>query len=376
MKYSLFQPSSKKDWLDKVEKDLKGKPLSGLDWEYLQGKSVSPFGHQNDRKVNYGSLNSGKLQNDWKISQSISVKDAEKANKMALQVLEQGAEALTFVLPESKAQTNWDALLKDIHLDWISLEISAQNGNIELINEFLAFAQKQSAPLEQLDISFDLPATSIPKNAEEIENFKDHCSALPKAKMFSINASQLGNNSNKIEGLANSLRAANTFIERLFDGGVNPEEHLHRIKFITTLSNNYYLNIAEIRALRILWSQLQEAWQVEAAVPAFIKAGLESSSLTEDADSNLIYATSQALSAIIAGVDQLNTSLHAEANNDSQLLDLRISQNIQHILKMESYMDRVIDPAAGSYYLEGLTEQIAEQAWNSFQQHPTLNINS
>ena len=125
----------------------------------------------------------------------------------------------------------------------------------------------------------------------------------------------------------------------------------------------------------MLWQQLQIAWQIEARIPAFIEAKVSPSSLSSEPDSNLINATSQAMAAVAAGVDRLTTSLGNYQEN-VPLLDWRISQNIQHILKMESYMDRVVDPAAGSYYLEGFTEQIARQAWKSFQQAPTLKIDS
>ena len=81
----------------------------------------------------------------------------------------------------------------------------------------------------------------------------------------------------------------------------------------------------------------------------------------------MIRTTTQAMAAVIGGVRRLSL-LPADAfGGDSTPFTRRMARNVQHLLRMESYLDRVVDPAAGSYYLETLTEQLAERAWRQFQ---------
>lgn len=135
------------------------------------------------------------------------------------------------------------------------------------------------------------------------------------------------------------------------------------------LGDHYFLNIAKIRALKLLWHQVLSAWNLKLALSPFIEAHLTQASQSQDADYNKIKATAQAMSAIIGGANRL--FIHpsdAFMNENGTLFSQRIALNVQHLMQQESYLDRVIDPAAGSYFIENLTETLAQKAWASFQQ--------
>ncbi|MBK9488574.1 MAG: hypothetical protein IPO07_07135 [Haliscomenobacter sp.] len=129
------------------------------------------------------------------------------------------------------------------------------------------------------------------------------------------------------------------------------------------------MEIAKLRALRLLWQNVLKAYGVQTSALE-IAAHFAPASQDEHPNTNLIRAATQAMSAVIGGANQLyvlpsNASLHESPTPFTR----RIARNVQHLLRLESHLDKVIDPAAGSYYIEKLTEELAHKAWAIFQQN-------
>ena len=120
--------------------------------------------------------------------------------------------------------------------------------------------------------------------------------------------------------------------------------------------------LGKIRALKLLWGNVLQAYNATPSVPS-IQARVSAGNFEGDAHTHKIKVTTQALSAVLAGVECLTI----DPTEDSDF-GRRISRNVQHIFQLETYLDRVADPAAGSYYIEQLTTQIAEAAWQRFQE--------
>ena len=139
------------------------------------------------------------------------------------------------------------------------------------------------------------------------------------------------------------------------------------IQFSIAIGKSYFVEIAKIRALKILWANVLKAYGWEATSPS-IEAHLSPSCQSDNPYQNMIAATTQAMSAVLGGVDRLTILPANAATEKADDFTRRIARNVQHLLKMEAYFDRVIDPAAGSYYIEQLTEQLAKQAWKVIQQ--------
>ena len=138
----------------------------------------------------------------------------------------------------------------------------------------------------------------------------------------------------------------------------------NKIWFTVNLTNSFYQNICKIRALKILWSKICKGFDIDNST-AFIQASMQSPLEDQDADYAKIQAASQAMAAAIGGANVIY--LPPTATSESLEFHRRIARNVHHLMQLESFMDRVEDPSAGSYYLEQLTDTIAASAWKKFQ---------
>jgi len=118
--FEQFQPVSKADWLAKVEKDLKGKPIDGLNWSINEDITLTPFAHADDLEETSQPLTNQRTTNNWEIGVKVQVGNMQLANKEALNALTNGANAIAFELRKSPTKAELNTLLKDIELEWIS----------------------------------------------------------------------------------------------------------------------------------------------------------------------------------------------------------------------------------------------------------------
>ena len=144
-------------------------------------------------------------------------------------------------------------------------------------------------------------------------------------------------------------------------------DYHNTIQFALTVGDSYFINIAKLRAFKLLWQQVLQAWDSSLTDLPTIEIHLGLKSQTAEANYNKIKATTQAMSAVVGGVQRLYIypSDISPQDNGSDFAR-RIAWTIQHLMQLESYMDRVKDPAAGSYYIESLTNRLAEDAWEEF----------
>ena len=191
---------------------------------------------------------------------------------------------------------------------------------------------------------------------------------LDDCPLFCINGKAYydGDNNSSTE-LANMLRYANQQFLEWTKHDLPFDNLVQNIQFSLQLGDSYYLNIAKIRALKLLWQLFLKGWKIKKQIPCQVEVHLTSTVHTKDLNYNQIKATVQAMSAVIGGANRVfvypsDTYKNQKGTQNRQ----RLALNIQHLMQLESYMDRVIDPAAGSYFLENLTDEIAEAAWEEF----------
>jgi methylmalonyl-CoA mutase len=169
--------------------------------------------------------------------------------------------------------------------------------------------------------------------------------------------------------LSGLLQQGDRLLEEYTAAGLSPQAVNAQLRFCLSIGNSYFPEIARLRALRLLWANVLQGWGLPGpvAIPP-VEVHVAPGALVEDTYLNMIRLTTQAMSAVIGGCDLLflpPADLHAAEKRPS--LTRRIARNVQHLLKMESHFDAVADPAGGSYYIEKLTEEIAERAWKDFQ---------
>ncbi len=155
----------------------------------------------------------------------------------------------------------------------------------------------------------------------------------------------------------------------LTDAGVKADIVAKRIKFNMGVSSNYFMEIAKFRAARMLWAQIVEQYKPDSKQSAKMLVHAITSRFNQtiyDAHVNLLRSQTESMSAALAGVDSITTTPFDAPYKKPDAFSERIARNQQHLLKEESHLDKVIDPAGGSYYVETLTLSIAEQAWKLF----------
>lgn len=340
-----FTTKSKNDWLEKVEVDLKGRSLSELDWAVSDHIIMSPFAHSDDFTIPNNSL-SVSSDNEWYISEEFVVDNEEDINMRAIEALQSGATALSFII--KNAICDFQKLLKDIQLEWIFTHIE---GSSEVVQKYIDFINESSFDMSKVDLSYSLSDQS---NIHSIQNNP----ILTKNRFCSIV------NTNPIqvdEEIAELINQASTQIKHSEDR----EKIVQQIYFKVNLSDSFYTNVCKIRALKILWNLVIDSYELKQS-PAFIKAEMTNSSPDEDGDDAKIKAASQSLAAAIAGACLIHVPPAVLGKKEG--FHRRIARNVNHLLQLESFLDRVTDPVAGSYYFEKLTDEIGMSAWSQFQQ--------
>ena len=189
---------------------------------------------------------------------------------------------------------------------------------------------------------------------------------FPLFKIISIDFSL---NDNPVNALAETLKTANTYLHKLSERGISLELASRSLQFSVPVGKSYFLEIAKIRALKLLWINVLKSWNTTVSYP-IVSAHFQPRAYTDDLYTNMIRASTMAMSAVIGGADRLSVRPY-DAGREALAqypagFGRRIARNVQHLLKMESAFDELSDPAAGSYYIEKLTENLAEKAWEVF----------
>ena len=169
--------------------------------------------------------------------------------------------------------------------------------------------------------------------------------------------------------LGMGLAWANEYLGALTEAGLGVDEVAPRLTFAFCTGSNYFMEIAKLRAARMLWAQIVAQYQPvrEESAAAFIHSSASAwNKSIYDPYVNLLRSTTETMSAAIGGANSIHVSNFDEAYRKPDEFGSRIARNQQIILKEESFMDKIVDPAAGSYYIENLTDSIARYAWDQF----------
>jgi methylmalonyl-CoA mutase len=190
-------------------------------------------------------------------------------------------------------------------------------------------------------------------------------------KVINVNGIVLHNaGATIVQELAYTLNMANEYLAFCTEKGIKPEKVASRMQLTLSVGSNYFMEIAKLRATRLLWSTMVAQYKPQCDCAYKIHINTVASTWNKtlyDPYVNMLRSTTEGMSAVIGGSDSISLQPFDVAYKESDEFSRRISRNVQVILKEEAFMDRVVDPAAGSYYVENLTNSIAENAWKLFQ---------
>ncbi len=394
--FEEFPPVSTKEWEDKILADLKGADYEKkLVWRTIEGFSVQPYYRaenlENLKHLKYlpGEFpyvrgNKAKI-NTWYVRQNIDATDTAEANKKALEVLMRGVDSLGFDLTckEKFSNSEFETLLNDIHLESIELNIIGATAAHPFVDFLKAKIQSEKIDKNKVkgSVGFD-PMAHLSLNGnfckaqdevfetakELIEKAKD----LPDFRVIGVNGEMFNNAGVTIvQELAFALAMGNQYLNLLTEKGLDIDTVAQNIKFNFGVSSNYFMEIAKFRTARMLWAKIAEAYKpnnLEVVKMNIHAATSKFNQTIYDPYVNMLRGTTESMSATIAGVDSLTVTPFNKPFEESTMFSDRIARNTQIILKEESYFDKIVDPAGGSYYIENLTNSIAEHAWKLFRE--------
>ena len=371
--FNDFPQVSKVQWLEQIARDLKDRPIESLRWQVGPDLLVDPLVHADDFAQAMPDA-SGTLR--WEIAQNIAVTTPSEANALALEALQHGAEALRFDLVETPAPTDFEIMFEGVYLDFISLHFAGAGlktnpGAVFIGLDKLSASRGLDAKQLYGTLAYDPTAASLSDWPYLADLMKHAETTLPRFRLIGLDATQISvNPADAVSELVALLGCANRCFTKLTGQGIAPSTIAANLHVSMALGSSYFFEMARLRAFRLLWLHLLEAWGVAPEYPE-LEVQFKPDVYDDNLYANMIKAATMAMSAVLGGANRIYV-LPYDAGRETQAvyppaLGRRLARNVQHLLKMESgFEDLSADPAAGSYYLETLTNQLAEKAWAEF----------
>lgn len=392
--FEQFPPVTTEKWMEKITADLKGADFSKkLVWRTKEGFEVMPFYRQenldNLRFTNAlpgdfpfvrGSRRSG---NEWLVRQDINVTDYTTANKKALDILMKGVTSLGFIIedPETISDQNILALLKGIHCEIVELNFSTAGKAKELISSLRSAMNASGTDLSKLRGSITADplgrllangtlCVTVDEGLDYLTAVFKETSDMPGMKVLQVNGSLFSNaGAGIVMELAYSLSLGNEYMAALTSRGLSADAAASKIKFSFGIGSDFFLESAKLRSARMLWALIvrgyKPASETSEVMSVHSVTGRWNKTLY-DPYVNMLRTQTEAMSAVVGGADSITVEPFNVVFGTPDDFSERIARNQQLLLMEESHLDKVADPGAGSYFIENLTQLIAQNAWNLF----------
>lgn len=356
--FKEFQPITPQQWQEQIVKDLKGIDFNQLIWNTDNGFPVRPFYTSENLDHQPNTLFT---DSHWDICEQISVTNENEANAKALQALQNGASGLAFYI-HGKIDTK--ALVKDISLEHIYTQFFITNDALHVLEDLKEFYGKVNAHDNKVKCHIHLdPLSLFAYYGEWHANESKDLSVLSALNHIPVNASIYAEaGANQVHELALCLAHLNEYMNYLDQAKKLDNKSIHLTFSIT---GDFFTEIAKLRSIRKLVGLLQREYKSETPVHIHAKTAQVNKSKL-DAYTNMLRTTTEAMSAIIGGCNSLCVLPFNHGLGKVDPFGLRIARNQQHLLKEESYLDKVADISAGSYYVESLTDELGKAAWDAF----------
>jgi len=388
-----FPPVSTEAWETLIMQDLKGADYEKkLIWQTAEGLKVKPYyreEHLNDLKTQHTLpcespfvRGNNKNGNHWLIRQEIAEDKPDDANVKAVNALAKGAQSVALNVSSCTSYKDVTALLKDIDLATADVHFYGASSYLQFVKFLRNACEELGLPNDKLKGSLNFDSlgyflahgtfyASIDSNFVELQQLigmvkKD----FPLLKFINVNAHRVHNAGGLLtQEMAVALSIGVEYLSQLTSKGENIDEVAAGMTFTLAIGSNYFLEIAKIRAMRMLWSAIVNAYAPQKEISKYMHIHSITGSWNKtiyDPHVNMLRATTEAMSAAVGGCDVMSILPFDNVYKKSDRFSERISRNLQIILKEEAYFDKIVDAAAGSYYVENLTYALAEAAWQLF----------
>ncbi len=403
-----------KEWLNLANKELKEREIDDLKWKTPEGIEVKPLYTENDLKnikhkiglpglppYTRGPRATMYANRPWTIRQYAGFSTAEESNKFYKEGLKNGVMGLSVAFdlathrgydsdhPRVVADVgnagvaidsveDMNTLFDGIPLEKMSVSMTMNGAVIPVLACFIASGLNQGCPLEKLTgtIQNDIlkefmvrntfifpPKPSMRIVADIIEYTSKN---MPKFNSISISGYHMQEaGANQVQELAYTLADGKEYINAALRRGLDIDEFAPRLSFFWSIGMNFFMEIAKMRAARYMWSEIVSQFNPKNKKSLALRTHCQTSGVSlveQDAYNNIVRTTIEAMAAVMGGTQSLHTNSFDEALALPTPFSARIARNTQLILAEETGINNVIDPLAGSYYLESLTSEMISEA--------------
>ena len=389
--FTEFPSVTTQQWEDVIVKDLKGADYEKrLTWKPIEGFKVKPYYREEDLKnLAYLQTNPAEFpyvrgnsaeNNDWEIRQDICESDLTKANAIAVDAVKRGAQGIGLNTKNVKSEQDFATLLKGIDVTKVHIHFVKSANYAETLTLFVNYLKANSIATTEVkgSINFDFFAYalehggfygSLEENVKTTKAlFDTFASALPKFRLLTVNAQLLHNSgATAVQGLGYALSWTNEYLCLLTEAGVDVNTLAERLTLHVAVGSNYFMEMAKIRAARLLWANMLKAHKAKHTQVFVHTSTSKINKSIYDPNVNMLRTTTESMAAALGGANSIHVDAYDDAYKCADEFSARIARNQQIILKEESYFDKIVDAPSGSYYIESLTDSMAQHAWKLFQ---------
>ncbi|WP_282026327.1 methylmalonyl-CoA mutase [Limimaricola cinnabarinus] len=402
-------------WAARAQKELKGRDPEGLKRDTLEGIELKPVYDAGDLEglgfldalpgeapYARGVRSTMYAGRPWTIRQYAGFSTAEESNAFYRRALEGGQQGVSVAFDLAthrgydsdhprvegdvgKAGVAIDSvedmkiLFDGIPLGEVSVSMTMNGAVIPILASFIVAGEEQGVPVEKLSgtIQNDIlkefmvrntyvypPEPSMRIVADIIEYTADH---MPKFNSVSISGYHMQEaGADLVQELAFTLADGREYVRAAIARGMDVDRFAGRLSFFFAIGMNFFMEAAKLRAARLLWHRIMEEFAPKDPKSLMLRTHCQTSGVSlqaQDPYNNVVRTAYEALSAVLGGTQSLHTNALDEAIALPTDFSARIARNTQLILQEETGITDVVDPLAGSYYVESLTSELAEKAW-------------
>ena len=388
--FSEFAPVSRQEWLDKITIDLKGADFNKkLVWRTNEGFQVQPFYMRKDVE-NFPTMNAlpGKYpfvrgnktnDNNWYVRQNVKCGDAKETNAKIIDILNRGIDSLGLEIPSDNVCSEYlDTLLEGVMPEAIELNFTTcPCATLQLTKEVIAYFERKGVDKDKVhgSIEFDPIGKMLQKGKDlsaKLADAKDMVALVkdyPHITCLTVGSLSLQNaGAFCYQESGYALAWGNEYMNLLTEAGISAREAARRIRFSMGVGGNYFMEIAKFRAFRMLWAKIVKEYDVpeEECYTYIMATTSEYNKTLYDSYVNLLRTQTEAMSSALAGVESMVVTPFDTPYEAPTDFSERLARNQQLMLKEENHFSKIVDVAAGSYYIEELTRSLANEAWKLF----------
>jgi methylmalonyl-CoA mutase len=407
--------TEKSKWRALAEKELRGRPLEDLNWQTAEGITVKPVYTAEDTEglahmggmPGVGPFTRGPRATmytgrPWTIRQYAGFSTAEESNAFYRKALDAGQQGVSVAFDLAthrgydsdhprvegdvgKAGVAIDSvedmkiLFDGIPLDKVSVSMTMNGAVIPILASFIVTGEEQGHSRAQLSgtIQNDILKEFMVRNTyvyppepsmRVIADIIEYTSGeMPRFNSISISGYHMQEaGANLVQELAFTLADGREYVKAAIERGMDVDVFAGRLSFFFAIGMNFFMEAAKLRAARFLWHRIMSEFEPKKPGSLMLRTHCQTSGVSlqeQDPYNNVVRTAYEAMSAVLGGTQSLHTNAFDEAIALPTDFSARIARNTQLILQNETGVTNVVDPLAGSYYVEKLTSDLADEAW-------------